>query len=522
MHTEKTEILRNTLQNIKKPLSIAEISRISNLSRITTARYLDQMHLSGQVKMYEIGRAKKYILSSEQFTHNLCDLSSNFVLILDQYLRVVFVNESYLKASKTNKCEIINRRIDSLNLDIFSSSEILSLLHQFQGEGVKHHHVKFLLNNVYHVYSIAIAKIHFMSNFLATAIIAQDITEKHKTEEMIQFLASIVSSSEDGIIGVDRDGIILSWNDGAEKIFGLSYEEVIGSHISLIFPPDKEQQYTQALKQVITGEVPGLKNTYQISGKEHPIDISYTISPIKKENEKIIGLSLIIKDITDVKSIQNALISSKKKINILSSITRHDILNQLQALDALTDLLSPYLTHEPKALEYLHYISACSSKIRSHIHFTREYQNIGDNLPIWQNIRKTVEAAALDSLPDGVTLTIETDDYEIFADPMLMLAFYNLIENSIRHGKNVDEIRFSVMPESSGGGTLIFQDNGIGVSESEKEEIFEKGYGKNTGLGLFLVREILGITGLAIKENGKENVGARFEIMIPSQALRKN
>jgi response regulator of citrate/malate metabolism len=68
MQKEKIEILRNTLQNVKKPLSIAEISRLSELSRITTARYLDQMYLSGQVKMFEIGKAKKFILSSEQYT----------------------------------------------------------------------------------------------------------------------------------------------------------------------------------------------------------------------------------------------------------------------------------------------------------------------------------------------------------------------------------------------------------------------------------------------------------------------
>jgi signal transduction histidine kinase len=92
--------------------------------------------------------------------------------------------------------------------------------------------------------------------------------------------------------------------------------------------------------------------------------------------------------------------------------------------------------------------------------------------------------------------------------------FYNLFENSIRYGGSLTEIRiFSEMRDECL--ILIYQDNGCGIRAEEKERIFEKGYGKNTGLGLFLAREILALTGITIIENGTPGKGARFEIKVP-------
>jgi len=90
----------------------------------------------------------------------------------------------------------------------------------------------------------------------------------------------------------------------------------------------------------------------------------------------------------------------------------------------------------------------------------------------------------------------------------------NLVDNAIRHGGNATFVRFSTREE---GDALILacEDNGVGIPDSEKEKIFEKGYGKNTGWGLFLVRQILAITGMTICEAGEQGKGARFLITVP-------
>ena len=103
---------------------------------------------------------------------------------------------------------------------------------------------------------------------------------------------------------------------------------------------------------------------------------------------------------------------------------------------------------------------------------------------------------------------------------MVERVFYNLLENSMRHGERVKNI--SVSNQSfEGSMKLVFQDDGKGVNTEEKDLIFKRGYGKNTGYGLYMTRDVLGITGLSIVENGEPGKGARFEIMIPAGKFRQ-
>jgi signal transduction histidine kinase len=108
---------------------------------------------------------------------------------------------------------------------------------------------------------------------------------------------------------------------------------------------------------------------------------------------------------------------------------------------------------------------------------------------------------------------------EIFADPLLGKVFFNLVDNAARHGGSVSTVRVSA-EEKADGYAIIFEDNGSGIADEDKEQIFERGFGKNTGMGLFLVREILAITGITIRETGKAGTGARFEIAVPRGAYR--
>jgi len=104
---------------------------------------------------------------------------------------------------------------------------------------------------------------------------------------------------------------------------------------------------------------------------------------------------------------------------------------------------------------------------------------------------------------------------KVFADPLLEKAVHNLIENSLRHGECITYIKVTFSVENNDNGVLIFEDDGVGVPDDDKERIFDLSFGKNTGLGLFLIREILGLTDMKIHERGQFGHGARFEITIP-------
>jgi signal transduction histidine kinase len=121
--------------------------------------------------------------------------------------------------------------------------------------------------------------------------------------------------------------------------------------------------------------------------------------------------------------------------------------------------------------------------------------------------------------PKGVTFRDEIDGVEVLADPLVEKVPYNLIDNSIRHGEKVASITLSA--ERRGDSLLIiYADDGVGVGEEDQKRLFEKGFGKNTGFGLFLSREILAITGISISQTGRHGEGVRFEMLVPPGAWR--
>ena len=118
----------------------------------------------------------------------------------------------------------------------------------------------------------------------------------------------------------------------------------------------------------------------------------------------------------------------------------------------------------------------------------------------------------------GIAFADEIEDIEVYADPLLEKVFYNLIDNAIRYGENIGIIRFDYQI-SDEGLALICEDDGIGIPDNEKERIFERGIGRNTGMGLFLTREILLITGITIRETGQTRLRGAVRNADPQRCI---
>jgi len=157
--------------------------------------------------------------------------------------------------------------------------------------------------------------------------------------------------------------------------------------------------------------------------------------------------------------------------------------------------------------------------IKRQIEFTGDYKNMGLEKAEWQNVTESLRQSRENVDIKDLTMDIFTNGLEIFADPWLKKVFFNLIDNALRYAEHVTKITVSYH-ESPNGLDLIFEDNGIGIPFDEKEKIFERGYGKNIGYGLFMAREILAITELTIQETGEPGKGARYEIHVPKRFYR--
>jgi len=208
-----------------------------------------------------------------------------------------------------------------------------------------------------------------------------------------------------------------------------------------------------------------------------------------------------------------ALTRANEKLNLLSSITRHDILNQLTALSGYLELMDEG-PKSPQIQKYIEIEKRIAQTITKQIQFTKDYHEIGVQSPQWYNVKKTIETATAPLLLPHGTLSVGIENISIYADPLLEKVFYNLVENALRYGREQPRIAFSSILQGDSI-TLVCEDNGEGVPEEFKEAIFKRQHFTHTGFGLFLSREILGITGLSIRESGEPGKGARFEITVP-------
>jgi PAS domain S-box-containing protein len=223
-------------------------------------------------------------------------------------------------------------------------------------------------------------------------------------------------------------------------------------------------------------------------------------------------------DISERKKAEEALRLANRKLNLLYSLARHDILNKVSILLGYIDRAKT-LADNNTLVDYLDRLENTTKAIGKLIQFTRDYKDLGINPPQWFTVEDLMKGAASGLDLNGIILTVDAGGWEIYTDSQITKVFQNIFENARIHGKNVTEIRVGCSKKDHVL-SLNIQDNGIGIPEELKREIFEPTMLQNRGLGLFIAKEILSITGLTIQENGAAGTGARFEIGVPTGCFR--
>lgn len=226
-------------------------------------------------------------------------------------------------------------------------------------------------------------------------------------------------------------------------------------------------------------------------------------------------------DIAERLKVEAALATASQKLMLLSQITRHDISNRVFALLVNIDLAKDQAAaiHDGHLQENLLNMEKNINGIQDQIAFAKDYQEIGLQAPGWHPVDRTVRSCAGQLNLAKIRLEISTGQLEIFADPMIGKVFYNLIDNALRHGGEVTRITISCHQNGSAM-IIVCEDDGNGIAKKDAQHIFTKGFGHDSGLGLFLIHEILAITGITICETGEPGKGARFEMTISDGNFR--
>lgn len=337
-----------------------------------------------------------------------------------------------------------------------------------------------------------------------------------ESEERYRMLAE---SAQDIIFIIDRDDTVTYVNAFAAKAFGKPKSDIIGRPRSGLFPGPIGERQRQSLDRVISsGDAVKIEGSLPLPTGEIWQDT--LLVPIRDTHGTITGVMGISRDLTKRKQAEDALANAHHKLTLISTITRHDILNQLTALATYLELSRDYAENDT-ARDFIEKEQRIAALIDREINFTRDFEDVGAGVPVWHNVNAVISGANR-ILPTGkVTVEIGFSDIEIYADSLLEKVFFNLIDNAIRYGgPGLSRVRFSA-EEREGSLVIRCEDNGVGIHPDEKEQIFEQGYGNHTGLGLFLCREILRITGITITETGSFGTGARFDIIVPPGTWRR-
>lgn len=300
--------------------------------------------------------------------------------------------------------------------------------------------------------------------------------------------------------GEPVDYLILEANISFERILGIPRDSVIGKRATIAYGVQEAPYLEQYAKVAITG-IPDTFETYF-----PPLDRFFKISVYSPDKNRF---ATVFEDITERKKTEDTLRKANKNLQLLSSITRHDILNKVMILQNYGELMEE-MNSDPELAESITHMKDAADAIKKQIEFTREYDKLGIRDPSWISITSLIERLSNSPIPITCTCT----GIELFADPMLGKVFENLLDNVLRHAGTATRILIRCKGTDDGM-VVCWEDDGPGVMDTQKEKIFERGYGKNTGFGLFLIREILSITGLSITETGIYGHGAKFEIYAP-------
>ncbi|HWQ66628.1 MAG TPA: PAS domain S-box protein [Methanospirillum sp.] len=347
-----------------------------------------------------------------------------------------------------------------------------------------------------------------------------DITSRKRVEEQLResdarFRLAIKASSM-SVFSQDTS-LRYTWiyNPGP----GVSQEDIIGKTEGEILL-QKDADTLTAIKQQVLESGKGTRQYIRTTRAGRTFDYDLTIEPLQHSDGTITGIICASLDITDLKQTEEALLSSNQKLRLLTSLTRHDINNALTAIHLFHQMATEESDPQKKGT-YSECVDQAIQKAEAIIRFTKEYEDFGVVTSGWQEVQSLVRDASLEMIQSGLLVEGRIHpDIQIFADPIIRKVFSTLIENAVRHAGILTRIQFSCLKADSSI-IIVCEDDGIGVPLEEKEDIFEHGYGKHTGIGLFIAKEILAITGLSIRETGEPGKGARFEILVPDGKWRR-
>ncbi len=521
--------IRTILSENPKGITIEDIAKKLPLNRTSTAKYLNTLQISGQAEMRTFGRAKVYTLSQRIPFSQMLNLSSDLLLVVDQDLIIKQVNEPFIRVfghsadaligasiGKSGQLPELSGKYLSQIRDSLTGTEYIST-DRFEVKGheyffkIKLTPIVFdqggqglavILEDITHLkkYQLHLEQLVYERTkelTLANEQLIKEIEERQKYQQALEQserkYRELVESANSIILRVNDQGTITFFNEFAENFFGFSHDEIIGKNIvgTIITTSDGAVKVTQESVQTFLNPAEYLAFNELTCFKKNgePVWIAWNNKAVFDPSGKASEYLIVGTDITERKQVENALYQVNNKLNLVSSVARHDVMNKLTVISSTLSLLKESIT-DSHLTRFVNQAETATNAITRQMEFTRDYKDMGIEKAYWQDVDETIHKSLANNSGKEIQFDLQLHGLEIFADPWLKKVFFNLTDVMIRSGLRTNTIMI-FYNESEDSIELFFEGDCNGIPADQKEKIFEHGFGDTNGYGLFLARKSL-------------------------------
>lgn len=359
----------------------------------------------------------------------------------------------------------------------------------------------------------------------------QDITKTKNMELAAKLYESIIQSSEDAIFSKSLNGLISSWNTGAEKMFGYTAKEIIGQSITILLPDELEQEENDIREKIIKGQSINSLETIRVTKRGIKLDISATMSPIYDERGKVSGVSTISRDISERKKLENL------QSQFVSTVS-HELRTPLTSINGSLGLVLGKNNDElsPKTKKLLEIAMRNGERLTLLINDILDLEKLQSDLMEFQFSENDLGLLAQQAMEDncgfaakhGVSLVVENMlvDTRVEVDHhRLLQVFSNLISNAVKFSPTNGQVIISIS-EADSGFRVSVKDSGKGIPEDFQERIFQR-FAQAThtdnrqlggsGLGLSISKAIIECHNGKIGYHTEVNKGTEFYFDLPKR-----
>lgn len=437
----------------------------------------------------------------------------------DPQMNIVDINPRFEKLFGYSLKEVKSRNLDDVVVPKNLAEEGRMLDNRSADGYVYHNTTRMRKDGSLIPVSISAAPISVHGTLIGYIGVYKDISEQRRA--LAQFKGLFMGNPEAAAY-LGPDFCTIDVNPRFEELFGYSLAEIKGKHINeIVVPKDKMEEGKTLDQKAGRGHV--YFDTYRKRRDGSLVPVSVSAAPILVE-DSLVGHVAMYKDISELKKAESALkemmqkiVMMNEKLRVVGGLTRHDVQNKLTIITGNL-YLDKKLTDDHRILEsFKEMESACNMIVRI-LSLARNYERLGVEELTYIDVEHAVqEAVSLFPNLKGVKIANGCHGLTVLADSLLGQLFYNLIDNSLKHGEKTTNIRVHYEELEGDSLRLIYEDDGVGISQNAKKKLFTEGYttGKGSGYGLCLINRMVEVYGWTIKETSQPGKGAQFTIKIP-------